>query len=351
MPKPRLTHNKGLPARWQHTHGAYYYRVPPGLEARWDGKHRFRLGKTLPEAYKEWAERIGSVAKLGTIGAALDRYVLEVIPAKAVQTQVSNKNALKRLRPAFGHMPITALKPHHIYRYFDTRTRKTAAHREIEVISHLYTKLVEWGEINAHPFKNQVRLDNARALKARTRYVEDWEIVECLGLPPFQKKGSVLMCQAYIKLKLLTGLSQGDLLRLRVGEHLRDDGIHVQRHKTKDTTGKRTVYTYDQVPERKTAVEDAKHVRPALSPFLFCNRRGEGYLNERTGRAPGFASMWQHFMARVLEETKVTEHFTEHDLRAKAGSDAASLERARALLQHADTSTTLAIYRRKPERV
>jgi integrase len=61
--------------------------------------------------------------------------------------------------------------------------------------------------------------------------------------------------------------------------------------------------------------------------------------------------MWQRFMDRVLAETKVRERFTEHDLRAKVGSDAVSLERARALLQHADSRTTERVYRRKPERV
>jgi integrase len=92
-------------------------------------------------------------------------------------------------------------------------------------------------------------------------------------------------------------------------------------------------------------------VRPALSPFLFCNRRGKGYFNETTGLCNGWDSMWQQFMDRVLAETKVQERFTEHDLRAKVGSDAASLEKARALLQHADARTTARVYRRKPERV
>jgi hypothetical protein len=56
-------------------------------------------------------------------------------------------------------------------------------------------------------------------------------------------------------------------------------------------------------------------------------------------------------MDRVLAETKVKERFTEHDLRAKVGSDAESVEKARALLQHADARTTNRVYRRKPERV
>jgi len=95
----------------------------------------------------------------------------------------------------------------------------------------------------------------------------------------------------------------------------------------------------------------AKQARPVLSPYLFCNRKGEGYIDEETGLCDGWDSMWGRFMDRVLKETKVTERFTEHDLRAKCASDAESLEHARALLSHADARTTEAIYRRKPERV
>ena len=38
--KKRNAENKSLPAlaRWKLQHGAYYYRVPPGLEAMWEGK-------------------------------------------------------------------------------------------------------------------------------------------------------------------------------------------------------------------------------------------------------------------------------------------------------------------------
>jgi integrase len=95
----------------------------------------------------------------------------------------------------------------------------------------------------------------------------------------------------------------------------------------------------------------AKQARPVLSRFLFCNRKGKGYIDEETGLAHGWDSMWGGFMDRVLAETKVTERFTEHDLHAKCASDAKSLEHARALLSHADARTTNAIYRRKPERV
>jgi len=128
----------------------------------------------------------------------------------------------------------------------------------------------------------------------------------------------------------------------------RDDGIHVTAHKTASSSGKRTIYEW--TAERRAAVDEAVRVRPVLAPYLFCTRKGQCYMNEMTGNAPGWSSMWQRFMDRVLAETEVKERFTEHDLRAKVGSDAESVERARALLQHADTRTTQRVYRRKPER-
>ena len=88
-----------------------------------------------------------------------------------------------------------------------------------------------------------------------------------------------------------------------------------------------------------------------LSPFLFCNAFGKGYIDEARGTASGFNSMWQNFMTRLLTETKVAERFTEHDLRAKCASDAASLETATKLLAHIDSRMTARVYRRKPERV
>lgn len=346
MPLPRKMENKGLPSRWRKIHGAYYYRVPEGLEASWDGKKQFRLGKTLPEAYKVWADRLSMLDDAKTVGELLDRYALQVVPKKEVTTQAHNAVAIKRLRAVLGALPLMSIKPRHIYQYVDKRSAKTAAKREIEVLSHAYTKAVEWGYLDRHPFKREVRLEGERP---RTRYIEDWEIVECLSLESRRKAGSVLAIQAYMRIKLLTGLRRGDLLRLTVSD-LKDDGIHVMPGKTEGTTGKRLIYEWTN--ELREAVSLAKSMRPvSIAPWLFCNRRGECYFDEQTGRAGGWDTMWRNFMSRVLAETKVKEHFTEHDLRAKCASDAETLEHAQALLAHADGKVTERIYRRKPERV
>lgn len=357
MPRKRNAENKGLPARWRLAHGAYYFQVPLGLESQWDNKKMFRLGKTLHEAYRTWSVRIEWDEKAVNVAALLDRYLMEVVPTKAPMNQTLNTLWIKQLRIVFGDMPLNSIKPTHVYQYVDKRSQKkvnpdgrvtggkTAAHREIEVLSHAFTKAVEWGFVDRHPFKGEVRLEGERP---RDRYVEDWEVLECLSLSNTRKKGSVLAIQAYMRLKLMTGMSRSDMLRL-TASNMKGDGIHIQRHKTAASTGKRTIYEW--TPELRAAVEMAKAARPALSPFLFCTRKGEGYINEVTGESHSWNSMWQRFMDRVLKETKVVIRFTEHDLRAKCASDAESLEHARALLSHADARTTDAIYRRKPERV
>lgn len=343
-PRARNSENRGLPARWRLVHGAYYYQVPPGLEHLWNGKQLFRLGASLSEAYKLWSERVAAPERVQTVGQLLDQYLLEVVPTKKRRTQVNNKAIIAKIRPAFDKMPITDVKPKDIYKYVKKRSAKTAAHREMEVLSHAFTKAVEWGLLDLHPFLRQVRLEGE---KPRTRYIEDWEIVEALALVPMRKRGSVLAIQSYIRVKLLTGWRRSDLLRLRTSHDLTEGGIKVTPTKTEDTTGKRIFMPWSD--ELRAAVEMAKAARPVdIAPWLFCTGAGDCYVNEN-GLAPGWDSMWARFMGRVLKETKVTERFTEHDMRAKVGSDAESLERARQLLGHADAAITERVYRRKPE--
>ena len=345
MPLKRKEENRGLPARWVRKHGAYYYVPAPEQRSQWEGKTWFLLGKTLPEAYKVWAERVSASDRASTIGALLDRYLLEAVPVKAPKTQTENRRQIITLRACFGGMALADLEPQHVYLYVDKRTAKIAAHREIEVLSHAFTKAVQWGLIRAHPFKGEVRLEGE---PPRDRYVEDWELVEALTLDSKRAKGSVRMVQAYLRIKMQTGLRKSDILRLAEA-NCKDDGLHVTPGKTRKSTGKRLIYEWSA--ELRAAIDEAISVRPVSSTYLFCNKFGRPLFNEEKGTTKGFDDIWQAFIGRLIDEKKIIERFTEHDLRAKVGSDAESLERARQLLAHADSRTTQRVYRRKPERI
>ena len=351
MARKRLKENMGLPARWRRYHGAYYYQVPRGLEGQWDGRKQYRLGTTLGDAASEWAKRMQTAEQPQLyIKALLERYAIEVIPTKAPATQRGDVRALINLRKVFGEMRLDALEPTHIYQYVAGRLNKQGREShatgvfETRVFKHAFTKAVEWGLIRRHPLKGEVRL---RGIKPRARYIEDWEVGEALSLVPKRKKDSVLMLQAYIRLKVLIGIRRGDMLRLRMSE-ITDAGILVRPHKT--ACSSRLARTFEWTPALREAIAMALAARPSdIAPWLFCTRRGEGYFDERSGQAAGWDSIWQRFMTRLVAETKITHRFTEHDLRAKCASDAETLERARQLLGHADARITERVYRRKPE--
>ena len=336
-PKPRLNENKALPAGWRQKHGAYYYRPPVQLRELWDGKTEYRLGKTLSEAYRVWASKLELYVDAKTMGELLDRYALEVVPLKAATSQESNNISIRKLRAVFGHMPIETVKPKHVYQYRDLRGRqgKSSANRDIEVLSHAFTKAIEWGLCEDHPVKGKVRKFST---PPRKRYIENWEISEALKVAsPF--------IAAYIRLKLLTGLRRGDLLSIKLSD-LHTDGLHVTPRKTANSTGKRMIISWSD--ELLGAVEEARKLRKKVfSIWLFHTRQGQPYIND-DGYAAGFSSIWQRFMAKVLSQTKVTERFTEHDLRAKVASDTNS-EHARQLLGHATSEMTEKVYRRRPE--
>jgi integrase len=350
MGRERSSEHAGLPPRWRVVKGVYYYQVPQEQRDKWDGKTTFRLGDSLDEAYRAWTQRMGAPNDAKNVGELLDRYAREVIPGKAPRTQTENRRAVMRLRAVFGKLSIAGIRPQMIYQYATKSSTTTQGRKEIRTFSHVFTKAVEWGLIDRHPFKGEVRL---KGEPPRTRYVEDWEFAECMKLQSKRSNGSIKMIQAYLRIKLLTGLRLGDLLRLTMGA-LREDGIHVLPRKTAHTTGKRIIIEWS--PALLEAVEMAKAARPAKgSPgdtdYLFCTRRNECYFDEERGTSYGWNSMWQRFMERLLEETEVTERFTEHDIRAKAASDAETLEHAQKLLAHADSKITDRVYRRKPEKV
>lgn len=298
----------------------------------------------MADAHRSYANRVEPLpGHLNTMGALFDRYALEVVPNKAPATQEGNVLALKRLKAVFGDMEPSEFEPVHAYGYRDRRGKQspTMANRELEVLSHTFTKAIEWGAIKKHPMiEGKFR---KLSLPPRDRYVEDWELEEALKLKPYRTKGSILMIQAYLGVKLLTGRRRVELLRLKVSD-CGEDGPIFTLAKQKQTKLKTVSMEWSQA--LREAIDKALDARPVdISPWVFCDRRGRPYLKEDGQVSDGWDSMWQRFMDRVMKETKVIERFTEHDLRRKTGNDSESLARAQELLAHVSPVTTKKVYR------
>ncbi|NIP74044.1 MAG: DUF1525 domain-containing protein [Gammaproteobacteria bacterium] len=310
-----------------------------------------RLGQALAEAYRTWGERVERADRLPDMNALFDQYELEVVPEKAPKTQESKRASIRRLRPVFGAMHPEAIRPKHAYKYHDLVKKKhggrTARH-DIECLRHVLTKAVQWGRIDRNPLLGELRV---KQIPSRDRLVEDWEIRECLMMEPKIKSRAVILAKLYVRLKLMTGLRRTDMLRIRLPQ-IRTDGIHIQPTKTKGTAGKRLIIAWNEAGELRAAVDEVLRLPPRRigDAPLFVTREGKPYIDE-LGQANAFDSLWQRFMARVLERTRVTERFCERDLRANVASESDTLIEASERLGHASTEITQRVYRRKSVRV
>jgi integrase len=340
MPNIRQKHNKRLPSRWRFRKGRYRYRVPSGQEHLWDHKTEFVLGRTLSEAHIVYAGRIASVdGAIQSFNQLIDRYLLEVTPTKSQATQIDEVRHLTKLREMVGDNPVSAFKPHHAYQLRDTIHKSTLrgsgetyTNRVMEKLKHLLTKAIEWGVIPEHPMTDSKFKMLPTPKKSQISRALSIEQVEDM-LPK-----AVPWLQCYVKLKLMTGLRQVDLLLLTV-RNITPEGLLVTPHKTENSSGKTTLYEW--TPELRKVISQLKAIPPS-SIHLFKTQQGRLYfVNGRYTTA--FSSSWARWMKWFPKELR----FSERSVRNLVGSEDGLVEASKRL-GHADTSTTAKYYRLKP---
>ncbi len=349
-PKKRNKENKGLPARWRLRSGTYSYMVPPGQESRWNGKKEFRLGRTLSEAYKTWAERMDSTSDAQNFSQLCERYELEHLPETSSSNMDQGQIAIRRLKPVFGEMSYKDIEPSHAYRYYDLQKKQSSEYSAKADVGHLKTMLtcaVKWGLMNNNPLLRNVtiKISEKKKKESKARYLHDWEVEQMLTMTGLGRGTQII--QPYIKLKLITGLRRIDLLLLKVS-NFKEDGLHVEPRKTSKTSGVKLIFKWNDA--LRDVFEEIKRLPPRRigDAYLFTTRRGDSYVNAQ-GQARSFNSIWQRFVAKALEETEVELKFMEKDLRAKVGSDEVSDELASKKLGHSNIETTRKHYRLLPE--
>lgn len=306
----KRTTRTDLPRRMYHHHGSYYFIAK-------DGK-RTNLGRDFVLAMKGYADLLQSVKHARTIGDVMDEVLLTHVPTKAPKTQEQYQTCMRRLRPVFGQMNPADLEPKHVYMYQDQREAKVRANREIAVLSIVMNLCVRKGLCNTNPIKQVKKVTE----KARKRRVTQEEIDAFLPLCPD-------WLQKYIRLKLLTGLRQEDILNL-TRANLREDGLYVKLGKSGGE--KELLFQWSQ--ELLSAVEDIKGLRRRVSSIhLFMTSHGT------RREMKSFQSAWRAAMLKYKQGGG--EWFVEHDLRAVVASTALAEGRdATTMLGHSTDAVT-----------
>lgn len=304
---------KDLPRRMYFDHGAYYFTPKAGP--------KINLGRDLGDALRKYAEIVQPAATRKNIGAVMDAYIAQKLPRLAPRTQADYLDAIGRLRPVFGAMWPEDLEPRHGYQYQHARGADVRANRELAVLSNVMQQAIEEGIINANPLK-QVR----RAKESpREREVLDEEVAGLLAHTP-------AWLDAYILIKSLTGLRQGDMLRLGKFSK-RDDGLFVLTGKRQ----KRLLFAWTPALREAVAMAEALRRRPSEARWFPIS-------------GSGFKSAW----ARAMKKTVAGggESFAENDLRAKVAGQALEMGLdATSMLAHSSDAVTRRHYIRGTRKV
>lgn len=312
-----------LPPRWRFRFGAYRYRVPPGQEDRWGGRKEVTLGQTEAEAWRTWYEHLGDDGngEMADMNAVFDEWWREyVLLHLSPVTRDSYQFHLMPLRKVFGHMRPGAIQAMHAYKYRAKRPR-VSGNREVSVLSSALTYAVEKGVIENNPLRGQVSRKGAAKETPRQRVPSLGELAEFCRINP--------RLAAYVSLKRITGLRQGQMLALDLTKHW--DGQSLTPPISKG--GRVTAYQGDSLVATVKAILGNRIPRGPL----FTDRKGDQWT------ATAFRSAWRRAMARFVEADG--ERFNEHDIRKTVATGADTMEQAQALLGHQDQKTTARVYR------
>ena len=348
MGRKRTTHH-GLPERWAFQHGAYYYRVPPGDSSQWDGKKLFRLGTVYSEALEVFAGRIAQ-GTITTFDQLIDSYIISILPLKAISTQTEDRRTLDILRRFLGAQDVAKFRPSDgprleklLFARIDEnnkrRERKFNGYRSVKKQMSMARDLFAFAKtetlIEGNPladFQMDKRRRAARNKSKAPAFIPSFAHIEkCLPYAPE-------WLGLYIRLKVLTGVRQTDILRMDETVNIRQEGLFVDGHKVLGHRSvKAQIFTWTN--ELLLVVSAIQKLWPH-SP-LFFPRHG---FNAK-GKPEGFNDAWGRFRKKL--EGAGLEPFAERYIRNRVGSEG-SVAEAQERLGHADSATTEKFYRVDP---
>ncbi|WP_313897691.1 tyrosine-type recombinase/integrase [Burkholderia pseudomallei] len=330
------TKNLHLPPRMrlkQTSRGrTYYYYDMGGKPRRWKA-----LGGDFVEAlrlYADLEQGDRTSRALVTFRHVAERYLIEVLPSKAAETQRTNLLQLDKLYEFFDNppAPLDDIKPIHIRKYLDWRKESpVSANREIALFSHIFNKAREWGATDRPNPCAGVRKHRE---KGRDVYVGD-------GLYKAVWEKADLPLREAMDLAYLTGQRPADVLKMDERD-IRDGSVSICQNKT----GTRLRI---EIVGELAALLDRLATRK-----IGHNPRSTRLIVDEQGRPLGRAALRFRF-DRARDAAGISKaDFQFRDLRAKAGTDkeyASDLRGAQSLLGHGTVAMTEHYVRKRGAKV
>jgi integrase len=344
MGRPR-SKNRQLPSYCyrDRRNAAYYMLIPAGIV---DGTQKLRrktYGTDLHRMLADWADIWGTGNRVGhLVGDTMDAY-LGVLARKrakkllAESTERDYQKHLGSLRPVWGHVRWEDFDAPAIARWQEARGAQSVVqcNRELTVLGQVAKLAGQLGQLKDNPLRFIDRLRET----PRDRFVTDDEFAAVFAHAPKVVRAAMFIAS-------ITGLRQGDILRLRRADFT-EAGLLVPTRKTKKPI------LFEWTGGLRQAYAMGLAVRKFDSLHWLVRRDGVAYTED------GFRSMWHRAITKAQDASRpkspdpavklppTLERFTFHDLRAKAGSESRDWK----LLGHLDQKTFERVYNRLPRKV
>lgn len=339
-PSKNLNLPPRMRSRKQKSGRTFYYYDLGGKPRR-----ELPLGPDMVEAVRRWAElerqQIPAGAPVPTFRYAAERYVRDVLPAKARRTQIDNMKELAVLYEYFDAppAPLDEIQPQHIRLYFTWRRDRTRAwlvskgrevpqgagdvraNREIALFSHIFNFARETGITNA---PNPCAGVHKNRESGRDVYVEDdafqavWQAADA-------------PTRDAMDLAYLTGQRPADTLQFDERD-IRDGALHIAQGKT----GRRL-----RIEVGGELADVLARIRARRSA---CKVASTALVVTEDGQRMTYETLRQRFYKARATAGVDPRAFQFRDLRAKAGTDktdsAGDIRQAQRQLGHASVTMT-----------
>ena len=308
----------------------YYYEYPRDE----NGKRKVvSLGDNFAEAKKRWGEIEGCA--IPTSQQTLKRVYTEYMvwaenlseSGLTPRTLRDRKSYWRSLEPVFGDIDPDDIKPGHIMQYYDRRSSKISAKKEIKFLSVVYNWGIGRGYINTlNPTAGITR--QMKVKEKRDIYVTDEEFY----LVYKHAKGVI---RDALDIAYLTGQRPADVKKMRWGD-IQDGYLHVTQNKT----------------GAKLKIKVAGELAEVLNNIKSRGVVSMTILSDPIGRALNeYGYFRYHFnKARDAAEAEAKERgipfqrFQFRDLRPKSATDMQNVKKAQELLGHTTEKMTRQVY-------
>lgn len=290
-----------------------------------DAENKYhRLGTELYSALNRYYELMPYQKRIVTMGHLISRYMTEISPSKAPSTHRDEKKSAKQLSHRLGHLFPQEVTTVHIAEYYKVRCTEANVrpNREMSLLSVVFKHAPYWGinVINPVPSVRRINETTRRAALKQTRYVTDEQISAF-------KPHTPAWLGLYIDLKMLTGLRQTAMLRMK-REHVTENCLLVP-----DISKRGGMLQISWNKPLEETVKKILELDSGSNEYFFTSLTGKPHNDE------SFKSAWRRAIDKALANG-LEKRFSERYLRNKAVTDCPDLEKASKTVGHTSTSVT-----------